>query len=319
MTAISRLRAAILCLAIPLAIAPGCSEPVASQKTTSVRKSTEAKKPGTVKKPTTSDPKSKLVSAPKDAPRGPSATAPVLADRSLSTAEYVRLGMPAPDKVWTVAETATASRVLTDLAKNDPGKLPRFEHRLSGEMFARLISDETLEALARKDVSVNARYAAGSDYGHAFSQIVDEYSSVSSANKGLTTEFVELYAKALRFMSRQMDLIDARLSTVDKSNARYNERMKGEKMVHGAVTEIVVASLQLLSDSCIPTADKVRLLGHLPKSLPGLVKHLPPPGIDEITRQFDGLLGDPSLVDLRLTIQALSDDIAAAVAGRKGK
>ena len=56
-----RVRVGILCPMIAIIFALGCSEPAAAQK------------------PTT----------------------PAFADRSVSTADYVRLGLPAPNKAWT--------------------------------------------------------------------------------------------------------------------------------------------------------------------------------------------------------------------------
>ena len=87
---------------------------------------------------------------------------------------------------------ATAKQVLTDLAKDEPEKLPRFEHPLSGEVFARLISDETLAELGNKDADLKLRFPAGLAYNEAVKEIYKRYVFVCLAQKALTVEYVEL-------------------------------------------------------------------------------------------------------------------------------
>ena len=64
-------------------------------------------------------------------------------DHSLRSEEYVRLGLPAPDKVWSGAEMIQASKVLASFTQERAGLLPRYKSPRSGDVFARLTSIET--------------------------------------------------------------------------------------------------------------------------------------------------------------------------------
>jgi hypothetical protein len=65
-------------------------------------------------------------------------------DESLTSDEYIRLGMPAHDREWSVAEMTDAAQVLTLLVQKGYVKLPRYKSERSGEVFARLVSPQKL-------------------------------------------------------------------------------------------------------------------------------------------------------------------------------
>src|SRR4051812_40964048 len=79
----------------------------------------------------------------------PQATAPDQApsappDRSLTRDEYMKAGAPAPDKPWSAAEMAAAAKALSAILEKNPDGLPRYQSERSGDLFARVISDENL-------------------------------------------------------------------------------------------------------------------------------------------------------------------------------
>jgi hypothetical protein len=66
----------------------------------------------------------------------------VPADRSLTLAQYIDLGMPSSEAGWTAAERSTARGVLRKLASQDPTRLPRFKSERSGALFEKLTQEE---------------------------------------------------------------------------------------------------------------------------------------------------------------------------------
>src|SRR6187401_2202300 len=48
-------------------------------------------------------------------------------DESLTSEEYIRLGMPAPDREWSGQDMLTAEKVLASLAEQGNRRLPRYQ------------------------------------------------------------------------------------------------------------------------------------------------------------------------------------------------
>src|SRR5919109_1579901 len=59
-------------------------------------------------------------------------------DESLTSEEYIRLGLAAPDRDWTGNDMVEAEKVLASLAQKGYRQLPRYKSERSGEVFARL-------------------------------------------------------------------------------------------------------------------------------------------------------------------------------------
>src|SRR5580704_15216011 len=86
-------------------------------------------------------------SQPAAAPAKAAADAPT--DQSLTTEQYVELGLPAPDRPWTGEEMTQAAEVLSRIAAGGAERLPRYRSERSGEVFARLTSADNLEVVTR--------------------------------------------------------------------------------------------------------------------------------------------------------------------------
>jgi hypothetical protein len=87
-------------------------------------------------------------------------------DQSLKSEEYVRMGLPAPDKVWSGADMMKANQVLASFTPGKAAQLPRYKSSRSGDVFARLTSVESLPSFRDRAVPVQTRLQQAGDYGH---------------------------------------------------------------------------------------------------------------------------------------------------------
>ncbi len=82
---------------------------------------------------------------------------PARHDGSLRTAEYVQMGMPDPDKVWSDGEYTKAVEVLQKLEATAPEKLPRTGSLRSVTVFARMVAPQNFDVLFDRSTDVSIR------------------------------------------------------------------------------------------------------------------------------------------------------------------
>jgi hypothetical protein len=79
--------------------------------------------------------------------------------------EYVHLGLPGPDHVWSSADMLRANEVLGLFTREKAAQLPRHKSSRSGDVFARLTSTEALPSFRKRDAPLQARLLQAADYG----------------------------------------------------------------------------------------------------------------------------------------------------------
>jgi len=72
---------------------------------------------------------------------------PVAQDHSLSQQAYIQKGLPSSDRPWFTKEYAQAALVLRSLAASDATQLPRYGSPVSGAVFARIVSRDSLKRI----------------------------------------------------------------------------------------------------------------------------------------------------------------------------
>src|SRR5262249_7733861 len=108
------------------------------------------------------------------APAARSATAPAMRDASLTLAEYIDAGVPAPDRVWTSADYQAASAALERIGK-DRDVLPRWRSDKSGALFERLVDARNLDLLRDHKTPPDMRLAMGADYMKYSNELLRAY------------------------------------------------------------------------------------------------------------------------------------------------
>src|SRR5687767_8713790 len=77
---------------------------------------------------------------PQNAPAKPLQTLPAAADKSPSVDDLMKMGMPAPDRIWGPADYTSAVEVCRKLLASDVETLPRKESPRSGAVYSRMVA-----------------------------------------------------------------------------------------------------------------------------------------------------------------------------------
>lgn len=79
-------------------------------------------------------------------------------DNSLTLTNYTDIGIPSPDKIWTVTDYKVALKYLKELHKEDREGLPRKDSPLSGQLFERMVNIDNFQFMLEQDQSFQERF-----------------------------------------------------------------------------------------------------------------------------------------------------------------
>ncbi|HEX4611355.1 MAG TPA: hypothetical protein VH092_24390 [Urbifossiella sp.] len=245
------------------------------------------------------------------------ATPPAAPDESLTPDEYIRLGLPAHDRVWLGHDMAQAAKVLSAVAKAGGRRLPRYESERSGAVFSRLTSPHNLDGLRNRSLAVDARLPLATNYIQASNQVLKLYLAAFLKNEVRDSELVELMGAQLRATVVVLDLVDEFLPTLNKEDATYPVRMRGLEGMKMGLGSVVAGCLQTLTErDSYRAGELVRLVGYMEETFPHLATRLPPGSRTELVTRLRSLQDDPAMRDLRPGLERIRSGVTAA---REGK
>jgi hypothetical protein len=229
--------------------------------------------------------------------------------------EYIQLGLPAHDRLWSGDDMAKAAHVLSEVANQDAGQLPRHRSEHSGAVFSRITSTENLELFRNDTLPLDARMPQAATYLGSINKILKLYITGILKNSTSGSEIIELAGTELRMEVVILELVDEFLPTLDKNDPAYKIRMAGlEKMKRGLATT-VAGTLQMLTETeTYRTSERVRLLGYLKETLPDIVPRLTDDSrsefmirLETMSRSDDLKELQPALGELHAAIRGLAD------------
>ena len=234
-------------------------------------------------------------------------------DHSLKAEDYIRLGLPAPDRVWSGADMIQANTALASFTQEKAAQLPRYKSPRSGEVFARLTSIESLPSFRDPDVPVQTRVRQARDYFYGFKEILEKYSIAFLDQRVRDAELVELWGALLRIFIVQLEIVDEP-ATLDKQDPKYAVQLQAQELVRLGLGEFVNALLTSFTErDQYSDAALGRLLGHMQETLPVIAPRLLPPGRTEAVSRLQQLLEDPELKDLHPGLRELLGSVEDAL------
>ena len=235
-------------------------------------------------------------------------------DESWVVADYMRIGMPDPDRLWTAADYRDCRDVLYKLERSQRNALPRLESAKSGRLFARfinptntlLLTDRFLPTPERIDSfaailnrmpafqeiyrstyrepifhreTLELEHALLRMLGHAVAWDAKSLPPSTSETRGATFHLVELsrtYTESLLNLSPAQSVVP-----------------RGDRfIVVGAYSAVTLRSrLPWLADRTgLPEAERLRAIGYLREDIPILWPHLSASQQHEAVRDLDDVL-----------------------------
>ena len=184
-------------------------------------------------------------------------------DNSLTVKEYVDAGVPPIDKAWTPEDYKKAGTALEAIAKGDVTKLPRFNSKNSGELFAHITSQKNLELFGDKTVPVETR-AEKTRTIVSYLPVFVVYANAIKPDQTFDAETLELGGFILR-----AELAAAQVITELKAAHNIVDDNEGFKATRAGYAQTVGGVLEFMMDHAnIRTSETVRFIAKLKEFLP---------------------------------------------------
>ncbi len=226
-------------------------------------------------------------------------------DESLTSEEYLRLGMPAADRDWSSIDMGQAKVVLAKLPGGN-ANLPRYQSPRSGAFFARITSAQNLELFQNRTLPLDARMPLALDYGDASNHVFKVYVAAFLKKAVRDSEMVELLGAQLRMAVVNVELMDELLPKLDQDDPTYQVRMQGFEQAKRGIASVVMGALQTFDErQSFRQSELKRLADYLRDTFPTLVPLLPQGARTETITRLKKMQDDPSRGDYRPALQEL--------------
>jgi hypothetical protein len=228
------------------------------------------------------------------------------ADHSLSVEEYIRDGMPPVDRPWSAKDFGMAYSEILTRSQRDPGQLPRYQSPRSGAIFARMTAVENLEPFKDKSKPLDTRIPQGLEYYKTLPNLVRIYAGAHEKGAVGDSEIIELTGHMLRGSVVLLGLIDEFLSTVDKNDGKYANRMKGLALLKQGISTTLSGALVMLTEAQLYRAsERIRLIGYLTETLPDLFGGMTPVDRANLVGQIQKFNNETRSADLQPALREL--------------
>ena len=195
---------------------------------------------------------------------------PVAEDHSLTTSEYVKLGVPNPDKIWSPADFRAATPVLEKLSEKEASELPRLESRKSSHVFRRLSSPANLLLLNESRAPLARRLQLALDYLGATNGVFKVYvNATNNTGAAFDAELIALFELMLNQTPSLAKMIDQYVPTLSKTAPDYAARMAGLDQAKKGFEQTFEGAIITLGESNAYRTDQLlKLVESLQKILP---------------------------------------------------
>jgi hypothetical protein len=235
---------------------------------------------------------------------GPAQAPPVAPDRSLSPQAYVQKGMPASDREWFTKEYGQAASVLKSLAASDATQLPRYGSPVSGAVFARIVSRDSLKLAAETElVSVESRLLATAEIFWRLNQIVVVYAKATTTSQVFDSEVVELLSYILEVSCKMMLLGETVIGSRPADAADRAALLKDREQARQGVATVVRYCLEITEKKGCRVSELVRLAQGMEKTLPEIAPLLPPEAMQEFAVRLQRMLEQESDPTIKQALQ----------------
>jgi hypothetical protein len=234
-------------------------------------------------------------------------TVTVAPDNSLTTDEYIKLGVPAPDRLWNSHDYGNAVQALKSLAQT-PDKFPRHQSKNSGKMFAKLVAVDSSVLHKDKKVPVNVRVEeAAAVMGHA-RDLLFLYLTATKPDNAFDAELVSLSVFLLRSTTDAKEMMDEFSQTLDPKDPTYKTRMDALSRMGNNISLMVMGALQTLSEKQVyRTSELTRLAKELKEVLPRLVPQMSAASRKEVPVRLRQLIKGETDPQLKKALTELLD------------
>jgi len=238
----------------------------------------------------------------------------VTEDKSLTTDEYTEMGMPSPDRTWNSSDMETVSKLITQISKDDPSKLPRYQSAKSGEVFQRIVNNQNLDLLRNPLLPNQVRMQEALKFTQAANGVNVAYVSGLLARTTGDNEMTEISGLILRTSVVMIELVNQFLPSLDPKSPTYPTRIDGLKKMKSGMANVMLGSIKQISEPGTWKAEPLgRFIGYMDETFPIIITALTPGLRKETLTQLEKLGKDPGLKNNKQAFDELVSKVARVV------
>lgn len=224
---------------------------------------------------------------------------PPRVDHSLTTAEYLQLGMPAPDRVWTILDYQTALGVVAALPNE---QLPHWQNSQSAEIYAQFTDPRSLESCANHIHHLNLRMQSCMVLVESLGGIHRRYVAAAQSGSGYIEEIAPIMASSLRLAAAMSTTGDEFMASLDRGDPSFQVRQQGLAQMDLGINQIVQGAIYSISAerALYSNTAALQVAQALAETFPILGARMPP-----LTRaEFEGKLREIATEDRSIEVRA---------------
>jgi hypothetical protein len=207
-------------------------------------------------------------------------------DASLRVEDYVLNGVPDPERVWSAADYAQATRALQEIGGGSPERLPRLASSVSGPLWLRIGDRRNLERMREAERPLNVRAAECTLLLGVLGNLLTLYTDVPELRFDL--ERAEISRVALAASPLCLSLLGGFLDALPPEDPRRPDRAAGVEQIRQVVYDFLLTAGRWLREreDYGPEARR-RLADHLGAALPGLAPLVPEHVLSELATRLE--------------------------------
>lgn len=192
----------------------------------------------------------------------------------MTSAEYVGLGMPAPDRTWGADDYTRAVNVLTQLEAEDPTLLPRYHSETSGDVFARLIDPDNASFLGKDTLAIEMRVGVALEMQVEVKNLLFLYLRPASNNVVFDDELAELLGYLVASSADLADAMTIFMASLPPDDPNREIRLQGLERMRTGFAEMAAGILTSIAErDTYRLSARRRFAFHARATLPRLAEH----------------------------------------------
>lgn len=237
-------------------------------------------------------------------------------DHSLGPAIYIQKGLPADDRNWDTQDYLQAAKVLQELAGVDTTQLPRYGSKISGTVFARIVSHDNFKLFDDIVLSQQQRFKAATSLLQGLGQITLVYASATTEERVFDSELIEMMRYVLEVSGKVTRLAEEFSAMLPTDDPNYKTRLEGREQMRQGMARVVLGCLDSLAErETYRSADLLRLAQTLDTTVPVIFPFLLPGSQQELSLRIQHMIEQEPNSSIKEQLQHLVSALAKAKAG----
>jgi hypothetical protein len=230
-------------------------------------------------------------------------------DLSLTPMEYQKLGMPDPNKTWTIYDLINAHISLSSLNRTNPLFLPRKNSKKSGVYFSRIVNKDNLSFVQDTTLSLRNRAFLIQYYQKLQNELIALYTQKLKHGQYYGEELIDMFIYGLFIHEKMLDLSGKIMNSKEVPDI---EIQYGQKTVLNNYAKTISTMLgEQLKSKDFQRKDLDRLSEEISLSIIKNRKWIKPKNMGEIKNQIQNIIEKSSSVfvknNYRKALEALKD------------